>query len=90
MTVNKLHKILSQMIAEGAGRCLVSVYKPTFTDPREDDGCVILPVQGCKLKPVMQIDDDGGTKVNARGQECCRNTCVLFGCGANDEGDIPQ
>lgn len=89
MTVNQLHRILTQMMAQGKARCPVSVYKTTFSDPREGDGCVILPVEGCKLKAVLRIDDDGGTKTDSRGRECYQETAVIFGGLANSDGDIP-
>lgn len=79
MTVNRLHKLLSEAIAAGNGRCLVCVDKPTFSHNLEGDGCVILDVTDGCVRSVVQIDDDGGTKTDSRGRECYRTCFVLVG-----------
>lgn len=79
MTVRKLHKILSAVIAQGHGAKRICVNKPTFTHACEIDGCVILEVEEAKLQTVPLIDSDGGTAVNAHGQERHFTALVLDG-----------
>lgn len=83
MTVNKLHKILTAAIAAGNGRCGVCVDKPSFEHALEGDGCVILDANTANVEPVLQIDADGGHKIDSRGRECYRTCLVLR--GANHE-----
>lgn len=86
MTVARLHKILSKAIADGCGRLPVCVNKETFTHNLEMDGCVVLPVNVAIIQSVVQIDDDGGTKVDSKGRECYRRNMVLMGDEADSEG----
>lgn len=79
MTVNKLLKLCEVAIAAGHGRAAVCVDKPTFTHPLEGDGAVILDACHAGVESVVQMDDDGGTKTNARGGECYRTCFVLQG-----------
>lgn len=79
MTINKLLELCEVAISAGHGRAKVCVEKPTFTHPLEDDGAVILDVSAASVESVVQIDDDGGTKTNARGRECYRTCFVLYG-----------
>lgn len=79
MTANKLRKILDRIIAEGHGRCRVSVAKDSFRDNRESDGCVILPVDGIDVRWIVDADDDGGTAFNKDGTERGRTTVILVG-----------
>ena len=80
MTVDRLYKILGQIIADGCGRRLVAVDKTSFHDNRENDGCTILPISGVMVYPVPQADDDGGHAINKDGSERYRSICVLYGC----------
>ncbi len=89
MTLNKLHKLLGDLIAQGHGRLPVCVRKDTFTHNLEDDGCVILPVVAASHELVLQIDDDGGTKINANGRESYRQNIVLFGGGYEPAKEKP-
>lgn len=79
MTVNKLYELLFDLVKKGHGRKPVYVDKATFTDPRENDGPMILPVCELELKWVLDADDDGGIAVNKDGTERGRTTCVLGG-----------
>lgn len=79
MTVNQLHKLLARLIAQGHGRTRVSIDKATFTDPRENDGPMILPVCELEAKWVPDAADDGGIAINKDGTERGRQTCVLGG-----------
>lgn len=79
MTVNKLLKLLEAAVAAGHGRAGVCVDKPSFTHPLEGDGAVILDARYAGVESVVQMDDDGGTKTNARGCECYRTCFVLRG-----------
>lgn len=79
MTIIKLHKHLSELIAKGQGRKQVTIKKDTFTHPLEGDGCVILPVVDLGIQVNTVIDDDGGTKVRRDGSECYMTSLVLFG-----------
>ncbi len=85
MTVSRLHKQLSELIAAGHGRKPVCINKRTFKNRLEDDGVVIMPVKSVS-GPVFvpTSDDDGGTKFNQDGTEAGRQTVVLFG---DEEGD---
>lgn len=89
MTLTRLHKELSRLIAAGHGRAAVAVDKESFRDNRESDGCIILDVAGLKVSHVPMADDDGGTAVNKDGSEKLRKTCVLYGsCGLTAEAVI--
>ena len=81
MTVSRMHKILGILIKEGQGRRRVSVNKDSFSDPREEDGIVILPVVDIKLKSYPMGDDDGGTKINSDGTERIQIGVVISGDG---------
>lgn len=84
MTVNQLHRILGNIIAEGNGRCKVCVNKDTFTHNLEGDGCVILDVDACRVESVMQMNGDGGILHGPDDRERYKTCCVLF--GDSDEG----
>lgn len=79
MTIAKLHKLLGKMIENGNGRVAVCVNKETFTDPREEDGVVMLPVSGAILRYIGMANDDGGTLENADGSERMQNTLLIYG-----------
>lgn len=79
LTINRLHKLLSEMIAEGHGRRSVCIDKSTFTHNLEEDGCVILEVCRAKVLTYRRIDDDGGTALRADGTERTITGAVLIG-----------
>lgn len=81
MTVNKLYEILFKLVKEGHGRKDVYIDKPSFSDNRESDGCVILPVGLADLKTFHRIADDGGIALKADGTERYITACVLTGDG---------
>ena len=80
MTVSRLHKQLSELIAAGHGRKPVSINKRTFNNRLEQDGAVIMPVESVS-GPVFitTVDDDGGQKFNRDGTESGHYTVVLAG-----------
>ncbi len=80
MTVSRLHKQLTDLIAAGHGRKPVCINKRTFNNRLEQDGAVIMPVE-IVYGPVFinTADDDGGTKFNRDGTEAGRYTVVLAG-----------
>lgn len=80
MTVSRLHKQLSELIAAGHGRKPVCINKRTFKNRLEDEGVVIMPVarvSGPVFIPTS--DDDGGSQLNRDGTEAGRQTVILFG-----------
>lgn len=80
ITVKRLHKLLGEMIEAGHGRKTVFVNKASFTDNREVDGVLILPVEAVEGPVwVSDADDDGGTKWNKDGSEAGRNIVILKG-----------
>jgi len=81
VTVNKLHKMLTGLIESGHGRKPIVIDKESFHDPRESDGCTMLPISGVSgPRWIPSADDDGGIKENADGTEAGRQTVVLYGC----------
>lgn len=85
LTVGRLHKILSKMIAQGAERRRICVSKETFADNRESDGCTILEAYDCRLKCIYLADDDGGIAKRADGTERTAVVAVLY--GNSDDGE---
>ena len=80
MTVSKLHKQLSELIAAGHGRKPVCINKRTFNHRMEQDGAVIMPVESVSGPTFIgTADDDGGTKFNRDGTEAGRYSVVLAG-----------
>lgn len=79
MTINKLHKLLGKLIAEGHGRKTVDINKRTFSHPLEGDGVTIMPVDAIELKNYAVSDEDGGSKITSRGVEITRTSLVLTG-----------
>lgn len=79
MTIIKLNKLLTALIAQGHGRKKVNIDKSSFTHPLESDGCVILPVEELEVIRYGLSDDDGGTKCRQDGTECSESSLVLFG-----------
>ncbi len=79
MTVAALHN-LGALIEAGHGRKPVAVNKASFTHNCEDDGTVILDLQGVE-GPIWigTSDDDGGTKWNKDGTESGKKLVVLYG-----------
>lgn len=91
ITVSRLHRILGTLIEQGHGRLPVCVFKTTFQHNLEEDGAVILAMCGIEVRSDVQIDDDGGTKVNSKGHECYRTTAVIFGSGHEPSaGALPR
>ena len=83
-TINKLHKILGEMIAAGHGRKPVCAAKHTFTHNCESDGTTILEVCTAKVKWVPWTDDDGGQAFNKDGTEKGKTILVLGGSSSED------
>lgn len=80
MTVFRLHKQLSELIAAGHGRKPVCINKRTFNHRMEEDGAVILPVESVSGPEFIgTTDDDGGMKFNRDGTDAGRYTVVLSG-----------
>jgi hypothetical protein len=91
ITINRLHKLLGKLIAEGHGRRPVCIDKPSFTHNLESDGCVILEVESAEIHSYRRLDDDGGTAINADGSERMLTSLVLDGGGEsslNREGSL--
>lgn len=88
MTVNRLHKLLGAMVADGHGRRSVCVDKPSFKHNCETDGCVILEVYTAKIRTYPRIDDDGGIAVKTNGEERTITGLVLGGADRSSfDGD---
>lgn len=86
MTVSRLHKLLGALIEAGHGRKPVLVDRATFSDPRDNDGLLMLPpwnVQGPRWIPTA--DDDGGTKWNRDGSEAGKQCVLIVGDCAEPE-----
>lgn len=80
MTVQRMHKLLGQLIEQGHGRKPVCINKDTFQSPLEVDGACIMEVElitGSTF--VGWTDDDGGTKWNQDGSESGRWVVILQG-----------
>ena len=86
MTIGKLHKLLTDMIAKGHARKRVYVNKATFYHALEEDGAVILDVEEARITSFPMMDDDGGVKELADGTESCHTALVLAGDYDPDEG----
>lgn len=87
MTLNKLHKLLGEMIENGYGRRQVCIAKESFTDNREGDGCTILPIYHVDRDWIVEADGDGGTATNKDGTERGSWLIVLGGCAYATAGD---
>lgn len=80
MTVQRMHRLLGQLIEQGHGRKPVCINKETFKDPLEDDGACIMDVELIEGPTfVGWTDDDGGTKWNQDGSESGRTVVILKG-----------
>lgn len=79
MTLNRLHKQLSELIAQGLGRRQVCIDKASFTDNLEGNGCVILPMCRVDTALITQIDGDSWAITNKDGSERERLTIILGG-----------
>lgn len=90
MTVNQLSRLLFNLVETGHGRKPVCIDKASFTDPRENDGPMILPVCEIELKFVNDADDDGGIAINKDGTERGRTTCVLGGSSYSPVNGSPD
>ena len=73
MQVRRLHRLLSELIAEGHGHKKVMVSKSTFTHGLEGDGVTILPVNDVAVYSYPLYDDDGGDT------ERVETAVVMFG-----------
>ena len=83
MRVSTLHARLTKLIEQGHGAKPVCIDKSSFTDNREPDGCVVLPVAAATgPRWIANSDDDGGIKTNSDGSESGRMTIVLVGDSA--------
>lgn len=60
MTIKQLHKITSELVANGAGRRSVCIVKGTFGHALEGDGATIIEVEKADLESYPMMDDDGG------------------------------
>lgn len=83
MTVQRLHKLLGQLIEQGHGRKPVCVDKASFSSPLENDGISVFDleiVDGPRW--IEMADDDGGTKWNKDGSESGRRVVILKGGAA--------
>lgn len=79
LTVGKLHKILTEMVADGQARRQVCVSKTTFYHPLESDGVTVLPVEGVKLDTIELTDADGFADTRKDGRIKIRKVCLLYG-----------
>ena len=79
MTLNRLHKLLGELIAQGHGRREVYVDKSSFRDNRESDGVCIMPVCEIDVQTYELADDDGGWALDARGCVKTRTSLVIYG-----------
>lgn len=90
MTVSRLHKLLGALIDAGHGRKPVLVDRATFSDPRDNDGLILLPpwaVQGPRWIP--NADDDGGAKWNRDGSESGQRCVLIVGDCAEPDAPAP-
>lgn len=90
MTINKLHKLLGQLIEQGYGRSKACIDKSSFTHPLEDDGAVILDIHEAESRWVPLMDDDGGTAYRKDGTERGFQTVTLYGNDRQPEGVQPD
>lgn len=80
MTVQRLHKLLGELIQQGHGRKPVCIDKLSFRHPLEDECvCIIVVASASGPKGIPMADDDEGTACNADGTERGRKTVILFG-----------
>lgn len=80
MTVEKLYRLLGDLVGKGHGRKPVCIDKYSFQDNQEGDGCTILEVHNCECPVFVAIaDGDGGVKYNKDGSESGRMTVILKG-----------
>ena len=83
MTLTRLHKLLSALIAEGYGRREVCISKETFTHNLEGDGCTVLPVCRVDAQAIEMMDGDGFHDLKADGTVKDRLLVVLGGASAD-------
>ena len=80
MTVQRLHKLLGQLIEQGHGRKPVCVDKGSFSSPLENDGVTVFDLETVNGPQwLCMADDDGGTKWNKDGSESGRRVVILKG-----------
>jgi len=77
MTINKLNKILSMLIAAGHGRKEVCVDKSKCNHPLESDGALIIPVTSAEYESHEMLNDDGGWAFKRDGTVKTRTALVI-------------
>lgn len=83
MTVQRLHKLLGQLIEQGHGRKPVCVDKESFSSPLENDGVSVFDLETVDgPRWIEMADDDGGTKWNKDGSVSGRTVVILKGGAA--------
>lgn len=83
MTVQRLHKLLGQLVEQGHGRKPVCVDKSTFYTPLESDGVTVMDLEEVSGPQWLSMAaDDGGTKWNKDGSESGRHVVILKGSAA--------
>jgi hypothetical protein len=81
VTVNKLHKILTELIAKGHGRNTVYVDEPTFHSHPDGDEYGMLDISGVKGPEfVVSTGHNGEPKLRIDGSECGKMAVILYGC----------
>jgi hypothetical protein len=87
-TVYQLIARLEKLKSAGHGRKRVCVDRYSFENSLD---APIMNVHGIGVQCVPVMDDDGGTKYNARGEECTAHLVVLVGSrSANCKGEIVE
>lgn len=76
MTIYKLHKLLTKLIADGDGRKKVCVDKSKCNHPCEPEAGII-QITSAEIKTVEVADDEGGMKVLANGCTATRTMLVI-------------
>jgi len=83
MTVQRLHKLLVQLIEQGHGRKPVCVDKGSFSSPLENDGVSVFDLETVDGPRWIEVaDDDGGTKWRKDGSVSGRTVVILKGGAA--------
>lgn len=79
MQLRTFIKKLQDLESNGYSRAAVTINKKTFNHPLEQDGVCILDINTIEGDYILQIGDDGFTKVRKDGQECYRKCVVIKG-----------
>ncbi len=77
MTVYRLHKLLTKLIAEGHKRMTVCIDKSKVTHPLESEGVRIIPTTGATIDTHEMMDEDGGTATRKDGQTIYRTALII-------------